>query len=52
MVKMINKLFGTEMYVHEDRVDEYLAAGHKLAAKPSSEPAEKPKRAKKTTEKK
>jgi hypothetical protein len=52
MVKMINVNFGSEMYVHEDRVDEYLAAGHKLAAKPSSEPAEKPKRAKKTTEKK
>ena len=46
MVKMINKLFGTEMYVHEDRVDEYLEAGHKLASEPSKAPktAEKPKR--------
>lgn len=54
MVKMINKLFGTEMYVHEDRVDEYLEAGHKLASEPSKAPktTEKPKRAKKTTEKK
>jgi len=52
MVKMINGTFGTEMFVHEDRVDEYLEAGHKLASKPSSETTEKPKRAKKTTEKK
>lgn len=32
MVKMINKSSGTEMYVHESRVDEYLEAGHKLAS--------------------
>ena len=32
MVKMINGLFGNEMYVSDDRVNEYLAAGHKLAA--------------------
>lgn len=32
MVEMINKL-GNKMYVSDDRVDEYLAAGHKLAAK-------------------
>lgn len=46
MVKMINGLFGTEMWVSEDRVEEYLAAGHKLAASPA--PA---KPAKKTTKK-
>lgn len=33
MVEMINKTFGNKMFVHDDRVDEYLAAGHKLAAK-------------------
>ena len=54
MVKMINVNFGSEMYVHEDRVDEYLEAGHKLGSEPSKAPktAEKPQRAKKTTEKK
>lgn len=35
-VKMINA-FGHEMWVAEDRVEEYLAAGHSLAAE-----AEKP----------
>lgn len=33
MVKMINVLFGNEMWVSEDRVNEYLAAGHKLAVR-------------------
>ena len=37
-VKMINSLFGNVMWVTEDRVEEYKAAGHKLAA-----PAFKPK---------
>lgn len=32
MVKMINSLLGTEMWVAEERVEEYKAAGHKLAA--------------------
>ena len=43
-VKMINGLFGNVMWVAEDRVEEYKAAGHKLAAstsKPEKEP-EKP----------
>lgn len=31
-VKMINGQFGTIMWVAEDRVEEYKAAGHKLAA--------------------
>lgn len=39
------------MWVAEDRVEEYKAAGHKLTATPAAEkPAEKPK--KKTTTKK
>lgn len=48
MVKMINTLFDNEMWVAEDRVDEYIAAGHKLAASEAA-PAEK---SKKTTAKK
>lgn len=32
MVRMINALMGNDMYVPENRVEEYLAAGHKLAA--------------------
>ena len=48
MVKMINALFGNEMWVAEDRVEEYKAAGHKLAASPAKEKTTpKPKTAKK-----
>lgn len=31
MVKFINRYTGNEMFVAEDRVDEYKAAGHRLA---------------------
>lgn len=45
MVKFINRLTGTEMWVAEARAEEYKAAGHKLAAenaeKPKKEPARK-----------
>lgn len=51
MVKMINARLGTDMWVAEDRVEEYKAAGHKLAAS-DTEPAEKPKKAAKKTAKK
>lgn len=34
MVAFINKMSGGIMYVHESRVEEYIAAGHKLAAPP------------------
>ena len=45
MIKFINKLTGGEMWVAEDRVEEYKAAGHKLAAVPVAEkPAQKPKK--------
>lgn len=44
MVKMVNAQFGNEMWIAEDRVEEYKAAGHKLAAKPTE--ATKPKKAK------
>lgn len=48
MTQFINKFTGGIMYVPDDRVDEYTAAGHKLAAvqKAPEEPkdeAEKPK---------
>lgn len=34
MIKLIHARSGGEMWVHESRLDEYLAAGHKLAAPP------------------
>ena len=34
MVKFINALTGTEMWVHETRVEEYIKRGHKLAPPP------------------
>ena len=40
MVRMINAQMGNDMYVHENRVEEYLAAGHKLAAAPAEEKKE------------
>lgn len=53
MVKFINRLTGTAMWVMEDRVDEYKAAGHKLAASSNTEkPAEKTKKAAKKATKK
>ena len=47
MIKFINKVTGTEMWVAENRVDEYKAAGHKPAADPIKKPTEKPKATKK-----
>lgn len=38
MVKLINAVTGSEMWVHESRVDEYLAAGHKPAPPPPPPP--------------
>lgn len=44
MVKFINKITGTEMLVANDRVEEYKAAGHKLAADLGTKPSkEEPK---------
>ena len=37
MIRMVNLLTGGDMWVHETRVAEYLAAGHKLAAPPVPE---------------
>lgn len=42
MIRFINKLTGGEMWVAEDREEEYKAAGHKPAAEPSpKKPAKK-----------
>ena len=55
MVRFINKFTGTEMWVADDRVEEYKAAGHKPAALAFDPmvPAARPKKspAKKTTKK-
>lgn len=47
MVRFINKLTGQEMWVAEERVEEYKAAGHKLAIVPNDPmvPAARPKKA-------
>lgn len=37
MRKMINKLTGGDMWVADNRVEEYKAAGHRLAATPKRE---------------
>lgn len=42
MVEFKNAYTGTQMWVADDRVDEYLAAGHKLAANDKKVDAEKP----------
>lgn len=57
MIKFINAFTGTEMWVADERQDEYIAAGHRLAADPVSKPTEvvdeEPKKVvKKTTTKK
>ena len=49
MVKLIHAVSRGDMWVHESRVHEYLAAGHKLAAPPKVE--EKQPAAKKSTKK-
>jgi hypothetical protein len=49
-VEFIHCELGTHMWVTEDRVDEYKAAGHKLAAKSDTPTKEVPKK-RKTTKK-
>ena len=41
MIKLINKLTGSEMWVADSRLDKYLKQGHVLAAASDAEP-EKP----------
>lgn len=43
MIPLINQLTGGTMWVHESRLEEYLAAGHKLAASPKLTGAPKAK---------
>lgn len=38
MVKMVNRLTGSYMYVDESRVEEYKAAGHKMAVSLDAKP--------------
>lgn len=48
MTQFVNRFTGTEMWVADNRVEEYLAAGHKLAAKETAEkPEKKPDKPKK-----
>lgn len=41
MVKMISGINGSPMWVHETRVEEYLARGHRLAPPPEPPKPEK-----------
>ena len=54
MVEMVNYLTKTQMWVADDRVEEYKAAGHVLAAEPGTALAEveEVKETKKRTKKK
>lgn len=53
MIRMINGLTGSTMWVAESRLDEYLGAGHKLASAPEkpvpTEPVKRPPARKKST---
>ncbi|MBO7667050.1 MAG: hypothetical protein J6T26_01185 [Firmicutes bacterium] len=52
MVKLINAHTGTVMWVHEDRLEEYLARGHQMAPPPRPAPKEPVKRPPKKAAKK
>ena len=56
MIRMINAITGSTMWVHESRLDEYLEAGHKLASPPEkpapAEPVKRPPARKRSTAKK
>ena len=47
MVEFVNAFTGTKMWVADERKEEYMAAGHQLAASPSvaTMPTEEPKKA-------
>ncbi len=47
MVEFVNKVTGGKMWVADDRVEEYKAAGHKPAVAPKEKPATKAKSSKK-----
>jgi hypothetical protein len=52
MIKMIDRFTGVEMWVADNRVEEYMAAGHKLAASDVVKPTEAEPVKKKATRKK
>jgi len=52
MIKMINFYSGNTMYVAEERLHEYLDAGHRLAEAEKPAEPEKPTKPKKRTAKK
>ena len=45
MIKMISAVTGAVMMVHEDRVEEYLERGHRLAPPPPPPPKKTRKKA-------
>lgn len=51
MIKLINALTGVEMWVADERKDEYLRAGHKLAPTCEKPIEEKPEVVEKKTTK-
>ena len=52
MIKLIHARTGGELWVHESRLDEYLAAGHKIAPPPKPPVNSAPAPEKKKTVKK
>ena len=44
MIRLVNRLTGTEMWVHGSRLKEYLAAGHVPAASPEGAKEPEPKK--------
>ena len=51
MVKMINQMTGTEMWVADERVDEYKALGHRLFEEAQKQKAPEKAPAKKVSDK-
>ena len=53
MIRMINGITGTTMWVSAERLEEYLKAGHKLATPPAkpmpTEPVKRPPKKKAAT---
>lgn len=55
MIRMVNGITGSTMWVDETRLDEYLEAGHQLASPPAppvpTEPVKRPPAKRRTTAK-
>lgn len=56
MIRLVNAVTGTDMWVSEKRVEEYISKGHKLfedvPPAPPAKPTTPPSKAKKTSVKK